>query len=63
MELLTINTSVLGKECYGGKKHEKDIMLSISSDMVDITDIFLTKKQAKLLVTQLKTKLKQNKGS
>ena len=62
MEILTEQTSASGNGCIGCQRFDRDIMLSIGSAEHEIMDIFLTKKQAKRVIAQLKTKLKQNKG-
>ena len=61
MEILTKQTSVSGNGCVGCQRFGKDIMLSIGSKEHEIMDIFLTKKQTKIVIAQLKARLKINK--
>ncbi|MCK5535411.1 MAG: hypothetical protein KAI79_01215 [Bacteroidales bacterium] len=61
MEYVVKNTVITGKECIGCERHDKDIMLTILPEYDDFVDIFLSKKQTKRLIVQLKEKLKYNK--
>lgn len=61
MEYVVKNTVITGNECIGCERHDKDIMLTILPEYDDFVDIFLSKKQTKRLIVQLKEKLKYNK--
>jgi hypothetical protein len=61
MEIITKYISAYGKNCYGCKYHEKDVMIEVETENVNsYHDIFLTQEQAITLVESLQKIIKQN---
>jgi len=54
------NINVYDKDCYGCKRHKKDILIIINQEDKAF-DVFLTNEQAEKLIVDLTEKLMENK--
>lgn len=67
MDAIVNSLNVHNKGCNGCKRHERDIMVTFTTDppagsanKMEFNDFFLTNEQAKDLVTQIQKALLQN---
>ena len=63
MEAIVANINAHDKNCYGCRRFDKPIMLTLSSDINDKTelyDFFMTTEQAERVISQLQKVISRN---
>lgn len=60
MEIKSETINVYDQKCFGCKRHEKDVMVSVGEGR-KIHDIFMSNEQAQELIVKLQTIVARNK--